>query len=474
MAPILTIPDDAHFPQSEVITNKQAMKEIFQERLPGFAEGRLQIDALDLLHFHYKPGARCEVCYALQVKDLTTGRAGSQILSGVVKPNGAAAKKYAKAQIEAHFQPEFGPAIHFFSDLKMLLWGFPNDPRLKQLPQLLDHRRRLEIFRSALPRFVADAAPRSAGQSGALQFPPEIKLAEAATKLIKYAPADRCTLRHDLRLSNGKALTIYSKTFNHKTDGAQIFKIMQALWNDLLRGHAGALMIPEPLFFVAELNTLFVNGLEGKNLDEHLAEIDLNKIAAAIGAGLARLQQCRLEELSLYFDHEMLSAVGEVAEASEIHHTAVSAIVKTLREKYSTLTPITPAPIHGAFRLSQLLLVNDKLALIDFDGFRCGNPLVDVGSFVAHLLYLPLREKLTMEQSRAAVRHFCRAYAEAAPWGLPADVLAWQTAAHLIGQQAKKCLTLAKKNHPVKISVLIDCANAILAEPEQWSNGVME
>lgn len=459
MATISTIPDDAHFPQSQVITNKMAMKEIFQERLPGFAEGRLQIDALDLLHFHYKPGAKCEVCYALQVKDLATGRAGSQILSGVVKPNGASEKKYAKAQLEAHFQPEFGPAIHFFSDLKMILWGFPNDPRLKQLPQLLDHRRRLEIFRHHWPT---------------LQFPPEIKLAEAATKLIKYAPADRCTLRHDLRLSNGNAMTIYSKTFSHKTDGAQIFKTMQVLWNALVRDHASALTIPEPLFFVADLNTLFVSGLEGENLDEHLAEIDLNKIAAAIGAGLARLQQCRLEELPLYFDHEMLSAVAEVAEASENHHTAVSGIVKTLREKYSTLTPIMPTPIHCAFRLSQLLLVNDKIALIDFDDFRCGNPLVDVGSFVAHLLYLPLREKLTMEQSRAAIRHFCRAYAEAAPWGLPGDVLAWQTAAHLLGQQVKKCITLAKKNHSEKVSSLIDCANAILAEPNRWIVGVME
>ena len=455
MATISTIPDDAHFPQSQVITNKLAMKEIFQQRLPGFAEGRLQIEALDLLHFHYKPGARCEVCYALQVKELATGRAGSQILSGVVKPNGAAETKYAKAQLEAHFQPEFGPAIHFFSDLKMILWGFPNDARLKQLPQLLDHRRRLEIFRSAWPPL--------AGLCGALQFPLEIKLAEATAKLIKYAPADRCTLRHDLRLSNDNTLTIYSKTFSHKTDGAQIFKTMQVLWNALALDHAGTIMIPEPLFFVPDLNTLFVSGLEGENLDEHLAAIDLNKIAATIGAGLARLQQCRLEELSLDSDQDMLSEVAEVAETLENHYAAISAVVKILREKYSTLTPITPAPIHGAFRLSQLLLVNGKLALIDFDDFRCGNPLVDVGSFVAHLLYLPLREKLTMEQSRTAIRHFCRAYAEAAPWGLPADVLAWQTAAHLIGQQAKKCITLAKKNHPVKVSSLIDCANAILA-----------
>lgn len=459
MATISTIPDDAHFPQGQVITNKLAMKEIFQQRLPGFAEGRLQIDALDLLHFHYKPGARCEVCYALQVKDLATGRAGSQILSGVVKSNGAAATKYAKAQLEAHFQPEFGPAIHFFSDLKMILWGFPNDARLKQLPQLLDHCRRLEIFCQYWP---------------ALQLPPEIKLAEATTKLIKYAPADRCTLRHELQLTNGYTLTIYSKTFNHKTDGAQIFKTVQALWSALTLDHAGVIVIPEPLFFAPDLNTLFVSGLEGENLDEHLAEIDLNKIAAAIGAGLARLHQCRLEGLPLDSGQNMLSEVAEVAEALENHHAAVSVMAKTLREKYSTLTPITPVPIHGAFRLSQLLLVNGKIALIDFDDFHCGNPLVDVGSFVAHLLYLPLREKLTMEQSRAAIRHFCRAYAEAAPWGLPGDVLAWQTAAHLIGQQVKKCITLAKKNHSVKVSSLLDCANAILAEPEGWIAGVME
>jgi aminoglycoside phosphotransferase (APT) family kinase protein len=140
----------------------------------------------------------------------------------------------------------------------------------------------------------------------------------------------------------------------------------------------------------------------------------------------------------------------------------VEAIADALWEKYPGLTQVAPTPIHSAFRLSQWLLVNGKLALIDFDTFLLGNPISDVASFVAHLMYLQLKGKLAPEQSRSAIRRFCRAYAERAPWGLPADVLAWQTAAHLVAEQAKKCIRLAKKNCRHTVEQLLSLAADII------------
>jgi hypothetical protein len=141
----------------------------------------------------------------------------------------------------------------------------------------------------------------------------------------------------------------------------------------------------------------------------------------------------------------------------------VEAFYERLWGNVDGLTQVAPTPIHSAFRLSQLLLVDGKFALIDIDGFVLGNPIADVGSFVAHLLYVPLKSGITFQQSLSAIRIFCRSYAERAPWGLPPDVLAWQTAAHLVGQHARQCIRREKENYRSKVDQLLNTATKVLS-----------
>jgi len=447
--------DDAQFPQLPVVTDPAAMKDIFQRALPGFAEGRLELRNLTLLQLRYEPGKKCQISYRLRVKDLATGYQGRPICFAVVEPNGEAEAKFVKARRHVHFQPELVPAVHFLPELNMVLWGYPNDPKLKHLHRLVNRN----SFAEFVQKFWNE-----------LRLPQGAKLTRAATKLIKYVPRDRCTLRHRLRFDDATRMVIYSKTFNHKANGELIFKTMQALWNAPVC-QSGEFLIPEPLFFAREMNAIFARGLKGKNADDHLTELDLDRVAAQIGAELAGIHQCRIDGLPAHADDHVMSPLSE-AEAilknfDAAYRSRVEALTKNLREKYPQLTPLAPTPIHSAFRLSQFLVVDDKLALIDFDDFLLGNPIADVASFVAHLLYLPLKGELSPERSRSAIRHFCRTYAERAPWGLPADTFAWQTAAHLLGKQAKKCIRLAKENHAEKVDQLLNLAADVLTSKEK-------
>jgi aminoglycoside phosphotransferase (APT) family kinase protein len=140
----------------------------------------------------------------------------------------------------------------------------------------------------------------------------------------------------------------------------------------------------------------------------------------------------------------------------------VQTIIRALREHAVTRSPMAVTPIHGAFRLSQVLLTNGRYALIDFDDVKCGNPLIDVASFVAHLLYVQVKGQLSQTQSQMAIQHFCRAYRAHVPWSLPGDALAWYTAAHVVGQHAEKCLRLAKRNAPAKVMQLLHLATELL------------
>jgi hypothetical protein len=450
MAHIARIPEDAQLPQLPVVTNTAAMQDLLQRRLPGFVDGRLQIGRVKLEHFRYKPGEKCRLSYNLRVKDLRTGSEDHQVFFGVIVPNGGAEAQYAKAQRETYVQPKFGPAVFLLPELNMVLWGFPNDPKLKPLSLLLDNIAVSALFRK---------------NWHALDLPPAAGLISVATKVVKHAPHDRCTLRHTLQLKGNGDLVVYSKTFAHQTDGERIFKTIHALWQAPI-SRSGEILIPEPLFFEPEMNTLFLRGLEGVNADENPGTLDLNRIAAASGVALAGIHCCLIEFLPIRSDEYVMSRVAESEEILGDFDTAykprLEAIARALREKSSSLAHVAPTPIHGAFRLSQLLLVEGKLALIDFDDFLLGNPISDVASFVAHLLYLPLKGEITPEQSRSAIRHFCRAYADGAPQGLPADVLTWQTAAQLVCKQAKKCVKLAKRNCRSTVDQLLNVAADIL------------
>ena len=88
-----------------------------------------------------------------------------------------------------------------------------------------------------------------------------------------------------------------------------------------------------------------------------------------------------------------------------------------LTEAMLGLSQVPTRPIHGAFRLSQLLVSANGMGLIDFDSCARGSPAFDAGSFVAYLVYLRHKRKLAPERSLACIRSFYRAYAESAPWG---------------------------------------------------------
>jgi aminoglycoside phosphotransferase (APT) family kinase protein len=447
--------DDAVFPQLRLVTDAHAMKEVFQREFPGFSDGRLELRSVTLMQVRYEPGKKCHLCYRLKVKNLATGNVRRPTCFAIVEPNGEAEAQYAKAQRQIHFQPKLLPAVHFLPELNMILWGYPNDPKLKHLHRLINRNSFKELLQ---------------GFWNALHLPPQAKLTRIITRRIKYVPRDRCTLRHRLYFDGAERLVIFSKMLNQKTSGELIFKTMQTLWNAPVC-QSGAFLIPEPLFFSREMNTIFVRGLKGKNADDHLAELDLNRVAAEVGAGLAGIHQCRIDGLPEQGDAHVMSQMGEAEEIlgkfEASYRPRVAALTKTLRDRHPQLPPLAAAPIHSAFRLSQFLIVEGKLALIDFDDFILGNPIADVASFVAHLLYLPLKGELSPERSRAAIREFCRSYAAAAPWGLPNEVFVWQSAAHLLGKQAKKCIRLAKENHAEKVQQLLSLAAAVLEGKER-------
>ncbi len=448
---------DEHLPSLPVATNAEAMCDIFQRELPDFAEGKHQILGVAIKQFQHRPGRKAEALYMLHFRDARTGAMERLILFSMILPPDMAEAQYEAARQRHYLQPEVGPALHFLPDLGMVLWGFPNDPKIKRLHRVVDQASLIDILRE---------------HWDCLRVAPDYQLHKLELEIVKYVPQDRCTFKHTLTLrKNGHAeeLVLYSKIYNNKTSGEPIYDVLRALWQAPVC-QAGDLMAPEPLFYDHEINVIFQRGVPGLHAIDDLDRIDLNEVAAKSGVALAGLQQSALPlgnfrarrgEMTEFEDGMDVLVRYEAG-----YRPRLEQFYEELWERLPGLAPLETVPVHGAFRLPQLLLVENKIALLDFDGFLAGDPIVDVSSFIAHLLYLVVKGDLTPARSREAIAHFCEAYAARAPWGLPREVLQWYVAVTLIAKQAKKCIKLVKENHAVKVEQLVGFAEAVLRGEE--------
>ncbi len=459
MAFVAKLPEDPQLPQLSVVSNPAAMQKVLQNTMPGFVEGRYSIQRIEVTDCDYKPGRKCTLSYLLHVSEVETGKSGQQIFVGTIAAEDTLTQRYERLQQTLSAATAFGPALHLLPEHNMLLWGFPNDPKIKHLATLVDAERLRALLQEHWP---------------ALNLPAKFILREVQTRVIKYAAQTRCTLRHVLFLetedgSERSELVLYSKIFSSKTSVKPLFRKLQSLWQAPVC-QSGALLIPEPLLCDAKLNLFFQRGLQGRNVDQLLPNLDLPAVAAKSGAMLAQFQQSTFERLEARAaEHELYECekiLVRLAESAPEHLSRAQTIDAALRTKFSQLPRVANTPLHGAFRLTQLLLVEDRLALIDFDDLVQGNPISEVGGFIAYLLYLPLKGLSTEEQARAAVAAFCNAYRAHATWGLPHDVLQWYSAAYLFSREVKKCLEkgtkVSKRDYESMVGKLLLMAEAIL------------
>jgi len=99
--------------------------------------------------------------------------------------------------------------------------------------------------------------------------------------------------------------------------------------------------------------------------------------------------------------------------------------------------------VHGSFKSSHLFEENGQLVLIDFDGAGLGDPIYDVGRFLARVVAGGAHSLASEETIRAILERFQQSYRQGVPWGWPETRVRWSTCAHLIGSQVYKSVKRA-------------------------------
>jgi hypothetical protein len=328
----------------------------------------------------------------------------------------------------------------YLADLRLLLELEVADAALPALPSLVDPGRAVGVLQQSL----SDAGH-------------DVEVVGCEPEIVRYKPGSRCTIVYHMQYRNGVGPDPLVVKTHQGDKGRTAWEAMRALWEQPVARN-GVVTLAEPLAYLPEERVLVqgpvpeertLKDLAREALTEALTEQspdllgDLREMLARTAVALAALHRSGAQYGRSATWGEELAEVREVVArlATTVPH--IGAAADPLLGRLEALDSSAPAdPLvsaHHDFRPAQVLLHQERIGFIDFDGSCRAEPALDVGRFRAKLRDIGISafsasgRPLGGEQFDRHLRlldelcdHFLSAYQAHAPV-TPDRVVLWET-----------------------------------------------
>lgn len=433
--------------------DSERMTQMLQDKV--FSALDILILRCEITRIKYQPGKNCLVCYCLQWQKNQAGSAGKLWLSARFYESGGSHSRYAKAEQDQRPQTAITlPLIHL-PELDCLIWVFPNDRKLASLALIQDH---VALGREVLPHLVTT------------YWGQHWRFSQAHSERVHYLPEHTCCVRTRFTLTHTvtgevRHPVLYGKTY-YNDQGRNTMAAMVQLWRSPAR-QQGRLAIPQPIAYLAPWKMLWQSEVAGiPALDGLRNQPDFQLRMSDIADSVAALHQTLLEHLQTACANEqplaqlqrvlylVLRVKPEYARPMEV---IIGHLCRTLPD--SRTRPV--ATLHGDLHLKNVLINERQAFLIDLDNLYLGDPLRDIGSLIASLLYLPLLGQLEKHQTHRLIALFLHYYQRHIHWRIPTNDLCWYVAAALLTERLTRSITRLKEGRLDKVPALLELAGTV-------------
>jgi hypothetical protein len=453
-------PADARREAVRAATDPERVRALLQAVLDrsGSAD---RVESLSVQRLFYLPGVDFTVVYSATLR--RGGQLEPAMLFGNIRYEDDAAALVAKSERKVakgkFLAPRFGQPAYHLADLGMVLWTWPNDPKLKTLPAQFDAAR----VRAVLARLGGPDGNNGRWQIGA-----------SDRTLVRYIPRKRAVFRYEVewraaRGADGAPLghpssvlqPVYAKLYDDLHAARQAYQIQETLWRGA-QSDARSLRVPRPLHLDEEALVLYASALPGEHLSRAADRVGPAQVAG-IARGLGLLQLTRLPVRATLSLAAELEKVREAARLVATVHpqfaAPLAALETSLAERLPALPRLPLVPCHGTFKLAHLLQDGSHVGLVDFDSVVLADPVYDVANFTADLHYLEVTGALPAGRAERLGRTLHDAWCNVVPWSRRDDVLDVMVASLLVRKQALKPVKHLHADAAAKIERLLRAAH---------------
>jgi len=370
-----------------VVTDPQRVRKALEQQVPAFADGAWRLDHCQAKRLRLRDESGCWVgTYLLTATEVSRGVTQTLPVLGKLYP-----PAHPAPVMRANGHGFGDPAWHcYLPDLRLEFATQPEESGLPALGQLTD---------AEAARALLEAAIRT-GSAAYSAF----RLQRCCPQVMRYKPGSRCTVLYHLEYApdagaahQGPPLVV-AKTY-HGKKGANAYHAMRALWESPL-GRSPTVAIAEPLAFLPDLNVLIQGPIrQQQTLKERIRQVlhgDGPRQDAALDAylrktakGLAELHHCGVHYGELVTWEEELADLLDQRARLQVplpHFADLAEPLLARLQRLAAATPADPAlPAHRSFRPAQVLLWEEAIGFIDFDGFCQAEPAMDLALFITTL-----------------------------------------------------------------------------------------
>jgi hypothetical protein len=383
----------------------------------GVTGGKRRPYECHILDTKYEPGNYCRILYQL----------GDHLVIGTYKWGSD------ESQI-----PETTKVI---PSLGMRVYRFPNDPTLPSLTKALDSQTVSAALAEALPEFQASAA----------------RILRCDVKLLRFRPERRCTVRLNVWLREKESGAIYNrvlygKIYHDLEKAGHVYQQMLSL-SSSISAKDGRILFATASAFLPDLAMVLQEPMEGVPLDSLIScdteACDPRGVAGTVAAASA-LAAFHTNGLTAGKPRSINSELARFkkrgARIGQVDPGLGSDIIKLADALSAWLDSLeqwgaTTCLVHGDCKPAQFLIKDQQVALLDFDHCGMADPAVDVGTYLATLQQMKVRETIKNRGQPAPCaswlpglkRQFLEAYCSAS--GYPPEFwhrAAWYEAAALL------------------------------------------
>jgi aminoglycoside phosphotransferase (APT) family kinase protein len=367
-------PHDPEFPGFAAALDGRAVLDALRRTLPP-PDADVRLLGITVMDVRYRPGGPCWVLY--QVKLRAGGqRSSRQLLAGQVlrrgeaarPPSGAVLARYAALHADGAVTGLRTPVIAL-PDVPIVLHAFPLD--------------------AALPGLLDAVDPRAMrGHLARMWSPRRLRVRRITVHQLGYTPHARAALLYEV-LSEAKSSGLPEVRrlvgkMHAKKPTARLFADQWAVWSAAL----GRINLAPPVGFVDTIGLTLQEQVHGQRLGGLVTAGGFRKWVGRTARMLAGLHGLSVPLSSRRLAGDEVETVARWAGVLTTIRSDLARRVDALRDQLMAHVAARTAPtgpIHADFHHTNVLVDGDDVTIIDLDEMAWGDPMVDVGRFLASL-----------------------------------------------------------------------------------------